>query len=499
MTPAIELEGITKSYGAKAANQDVTVRVQAGTIHALVGENGAGKSTLLSIAYGTTRADAGRLRLKGQEVARERHSPSQSIALGVGMVHQHFMLVPNLSVVDNVVLGREPRRGGFLDTRDTVKELEALGAKLGLPLDPRRLVGSLSVGEQQRVEILKALWRGADVLLLDEPTAVLTPPEVGELFGVLRRLAGEGKTIVIVTHKLDEVTALCDHITVMRRGQVVADLERGATAHEIARAMMGSDAEPTPQAETDRDARVGDSVLTVENLHVGRALRGVSFGVRAGEVLGVAGVQGSGQSELILAIAGLVTPTAGRIHLGATDVTALSVRARQRLGLGHIPEDRHHRGLVLDFTLSENLILGRQEEFARGMTIDRARVASHTQKRLAELDVRPPDPEAIAGSLSGGNQQKIVVGRELTRPGLRFLVASEPTRGVDIGASLLIHRRLRAARDAGAAVLLVSSDLHELRALSDRLVVMFRGAIAAELPRDSGDDVLGGYMTGATA
>jgi len=407
----------------------------------------------------------------------------------VGMVHQHFMLVPTLTVAENVVLGREPSRGGFLDRARAEREVAEVAASAELAVEPRRRVADLTVGEQQRVEILKALWRGAQVLLLDEPTAVLSPPEVKELFRVLRALRDAGKTVVLVTHKLDEVAAIADTTTVMRAGRVVATLPRGTPPGEIARAIVGGHEIPQPAREPTPP---GETLLRVEDLAAGR-LAGVSLAVRAGEIVGIAGVQGNGQTELVLAIAGLLAPARGRVILGGTDVTRASVAARLAGGLGHIPDDRHRRGVVLDFSLADNLRLGRQRELAR------AGLETWAAGRLREADVRPPDPSAAIRTLSGGNQQKLVVERELGRPGLRVLLAAEPTRGVDIGAAAAIHARILAAAGAGVGVLLVSSDLAELRRLADRLLVFYRGRIAAELAPSASDEELGALMTGAAA
>jgi simple sugar transport system ATP-binding protein len=490
VTAALSASGITRRFGALVANQDVGLSVAPGTVHAVVGENGAGKSTLLSILYGEVRADAGRLAVRGVEVPLARHSPAAAIELGLGLVHQHFMLVPTLTVAENVVLGREPVRRGLLDLGRAERELAAHAAAAELAVDPHRRVSELSVGEQQRVEILKALWRGAEVLLLDEPTAVLSPPEVKELFRVLRALAAGGKTVVLVTHKLDEVAAIADATTVMRAGRVVAELPGGSAPAEIARAIVGKD--ELPPAPRRARVEAGAAVLRVEGLGAGR-LADATLEVRAGEIVGVAGVQGNGQSELVLAIAGLVAPERGRVLLGGADLAGASVAARLAAGIGHIPEDRHRRAVVVDFDLAENLRLGRQRDLAL------AGFAARARRLLEEADVRPPDPGATLGTLSGGNQQKLVVTRELGRPGLRVLLAAEPTRGVDIGAAAAIRARLAAAADAGAAVLLVSSDLTELRELSGRLLVFYRGRVAAELAPTASDETLGALMTGAAA
>ena len=502
---ALELAGVTKRYGALAANRDVDLRVEAGSVHALVGENGAGKSTLMKVAYGQVRPDAGSLRIKGEPVDWARHGPAASIRRGVGMVHQHFMLVGPLTVTENLVLGREPRRGPFMDLDGAAAELSALAARFGFAVDPHARIEELSVGEQQRVEILKVLWQGCDVLILDEPTAVLTPAEVRELFGVLRALVAEGRTVVLITHKLDEVVAIADRVTVMRHGEVVGGMARGdLSAEAIARAMVGR---PVLMEVEKAPAAPGDVVLAVEGLTVaGRgsrpALDGVSFELRAGEVLGVAGVEGNGQTELVEALTGLRAPAAGRVTLSGRDVTVAPVAARHDAGLAHVPEDRHARGLVLEMSVSDNLLLGRQRELSRGPLLDREAVRGHAERLIREFDVRPADPAATVAGLSGGNQQKVVIARELSRPGLRLLVCAQPTRGVDIGAIELIHRRILAARDGGAAVLLVSAELSEVRSLADRVVVLHRGRIAGTfegeaLQEQSGLERLGELMLGA--
>jgi general nucleoside transport system ATP-binding protein len=485
----IAVAGLTKRFGSLAANDDVTLSVERGGIHAIVGENGAGKSTLLHLIYGELRPDAGRLTIGGVDVPLATHNPAGAIARGVGLVHQHFMLVPTLTVAENVVLGREPVHRGALDRARAEREVAEVAASAELTVEPRRRVADLTVGEQQRVEILKALWRGAEVLLLDEPTAVLSPPEVKELFRVLRALRDAGKTVVLVTHKLDEVTAIADATTVMRGGRVVASLPKGTPPGEIAKAIVGGhnivEAARQPTAP-------GEVLLDVEDLAGGR-LAGASLAVRKGEIVGIAGVQGNGQTELVLAVAGLLAPSRGRVLLGGNDVTRASVGARLARGLGHIPDDRHRRGVVLGFSLADNLRLGRQRELGQ------AGLEAFATARLTAADVRPPDANAVIQTLSGGNQQKLVVERELGRPGLRVLLAAEPTRGVDIGAAAAIHARILAAAGAGVGVLLVSSDLAELRRLADRLLVFFRGRIAAELAPSASDEELGALMTGAAA
>jgi len=482
-TPALELRGIDRRCGRVQANRKVDLVVQPGTIHCVVGENGAGKSTLMKIAYGLMRADAGTIAIRGEAIARTRHRPAEAIARGVGMVHQHFMLVGPLTVAENLVLGHEPRRRGQIDLARAEREIAALAARFGMAIEPRRRVEELSVGEQQRVEILRVLWLGAEVLILDEPTAVLTPGEVRALFAVLRTLVAEGKTVVLVTHKLDEVAAIADRVTVLRKGEVVAELPGAAPAEEIARAMVGR---PVLLEVDKGPSRPGDVVLSVNDLRVterGReALAGVCFEVRAGEILGFAGVEGNGQRELVLALAGLGAGSSGAVRLGGRDLGRATVSERQRLGLGLVPEDRQARGLVLEMSVADNLALGRLDEVARPLRLDRAAMRARAAQAIAELGVSPADPEATAASLSGGNQQKVVLARELGRPGLRCLVCAQPTRGVDIGAIEIIYRWLIAARDRGVAIVLVSAELTELRALCDRVAVLYRGRLVEVVP-----------------
>ena len=553
---AIRMAGVSKAFGAVQANRGASLEVAAGEIHALVGENGAGKSTLMRLLSGMHAPDAGTIEVAGRDVTG--WTTAEAIAAGVGMVHQHFMLVPTLTVAENVVLGREPVAGGRLDLARAEREVAALSAETGLAVEPRRLVAELSVGEAQRVEILKALFRGARVLILDEPTAVLSPPEVAELWRVLRRVRDGGATIVLITHKLDEVIDVSDRITVMRAGRTVAQMPTaGTTPAAIARAMVGRDvslagadgealgvaaaatAAPTPALPATPAARgappeisippsgapgtteptrpvpgartapapAAPAALEVRDLVVAgprtpRAVDGVSFTVAPGEILGVAGVEGNGQTELVEAIAGLRPVAAGSVRIvdargGTVDVTRLGVKARADAGLSHIPEDRHRRGLVLDYSVADNLILGRQHHFTRGGRLDFDAIARHAAARIGEFDIRPPSAALPARALSGGNQQKIVIAREMGRD-FQVLLAAQPTRGVDVGAIEFIHAQLRAARAAGRAVLLVSAELNEILALADRILVMYGGRAAALLSRaEATPELLGSYMTGA--
>ena len=498
--PAVELSGITKRFPGVIANDDVNLSVAEGEIHAVVGENGAGKSTLMKILYGMQPPDEGRMLVGGTEV--EFSSPSEAIEHGIGMVHQHFMLADNLTVLENVVLGAEPRRHGLIDRKAARRDLEALGASYGLDLHPDDLVETLEVGERQRVEIIKVLYRGARVLILDEPTAVLVPQEVEELFRNLRELKARGHTIIFIDHKLEEVLAIADTITVLRHGRTVATVDPAdVTAHELAELMVGSEL-PTPSTEP----RVADDHVTL-SLHDLSVLDGsgrpsldqVTLDVHRGEIVGVAGVEGNGQSELIEAILGLRQTSGGRLLLDGEDIGSWPVRRRREAGIGYVPEDRHRRGLLLDAPLWENAMLGHQTmaPFARGPFLDRSGARSATARIIEDFDVRTPGIDTSARALSGGNQQKLVIGREMAASP-RLLVAAHPTRGIDVGAQAAVWENLRAARREGLAVLLVSADLEELIGLADRLVVMLRGRVVAELdPATTTPRLLGGYMTGA--
>ena len=535
-TPAIRLTDIHKSFGPVLANRGASLEVARGEIHALVGENGAGKSTLMRVLSGMYAPDSGRMEVADATGALRDvtgWNTAAAIEAGVGMVHQHFMLVPTLTVAENLMLGAELTRNGPLRTLDrarAIEQVDALSTRTGLRVNAARRVSELSVGEAQRVEILKALYRGARTLILDEPTAVLSPPEVAELWEVLRQMRARGETIVLITHKLDEVMSISDTVTVMRHGRTISRLRTAETTpQEIAREMVGRDVQLASDMRRDavladeawvaapNDATPGagaDSLgsatfplpalevrgLVVANARRVDAVRDVSFTISPGEILGIAGVEGNGQTELIEAIAGLRRVRSGSILLDHRDITSASVRARGDAGLSHIPEDRHARGLVLDYSVADNLILGQQHHFARGgflNTLDIDRIASNARRQIAAFDIRPADPALPARALSGGNQQKIVVAREMGR-GFRVLLAAQPTRGVDVGAIEFIHGQLRAARAAGKAILLVSADLAEVLALSDRIAVMYGGRVVVVLPRAKAtEEVLGPYMTGA--
>ena len=516
--PAVRMTHVQKFFGPVRANSDASLDVNVGEIHAVVGENGAGKSTLLRVLSGMFAPDGGRVEVFGREVTG--WTTADAIAAGVGMVHQHFMLVPTLTVAENVVLGREPMSGMTYDRTFAEEALTKLSRETGLACQPSRLVSELSVGEAQRVEILKTLYRGAKLLILDEPTAVLSPPEVNELWKVLRTVRDGGATIVLVTHKLDELMDVTDRITVMRHGQTVATMRTSETTPAaIATAMVGRtvrlDANGMPRGTSDvpqpsthpsvasptpgyTDApRLRVSGVTVAGTRAKRAVDNLSLSIAPGEILGIAGVEGNGQTELIEAIAGLRSVSSGTITVDGTDVTRFSIGKRLALGITHIPEDRHARGLVLDYSIADNLILGRQKQYSWSGNIDRVRARAFAEDRIKAFDIRPAEPTLPARALSGGNQQKIVVAREMPED-FRVLLAAQPTRGVDVGAIEFIHDQLRAARRAGKAILLVSAELHEILALSDRVAVMYRGKIVTEMTRaDASEDVLGPWMTGA--
>jgi ABC-type uncharacterized transport system ATPase subunit len=504
-TPAIRMAGIDKAFGAIRANRGASLEVMPGEIHALVGENGAGKSTLMRILGGLMKPDAGRVEVNGRDVTG--WSTNDAISAGIGIVHQHFMLVPTLTVAENLVLGCEPStRGVVLDYRRAVDSVRKLSNETGLAAGPERLISDLSVGEAQRVEILKVLFRGARILVLDEPTAVLSPPEVRELWTVLRKLRDNGDTIVLITHRLDEVVELSDTITVMRAGQTVARIKTSETTpSEIARLMVGREVSLSAGKRVKPVTRPSDAPpdqgLDVRNLsimgsHGVRVVDGVSFSVKPGEILGIAGVEGNGQTELVEALAGLRAISSGDILIDGTDITRKTVAVRHDAGLSHIPEDRHRRGLILEYTVADNLILGLQKHFAKRGVIDGDRVMENAVREISAFDIRPGNPILAARALSGGNQQKVVVAREMGRS-FSVLLASQPTRGVDVGAIEFIHQQLLDARARGKAILLVSAELNEVLALSDRIAVMYRGKFAVVMPSaEASEETLGEYMIG---
>ncbi len=497
--PAVRLAGITKRFPGVVANDDINIEVRAGEIHAIVGENGAGKSTLMKILYGMQRPDEGTIEVSGR--AMHFRSPKDAIAAGIGMVHQHFMLADNLTVLENIVLGSEPHTGPLLDFGTARNRIRELSKTYGMALDPDELVETLSVGERQRVEIIKVLYRGARILILDEPTAVLVPQEVDELFKNLRELKREGVTVIFISHKLDEVLAIADRITVIRGGKTVKSVDPGeVTAHQLAELMVGSE---LPSPET-RASTVTDNVeLSVQDLSLRAAerweLQDISFEIHRGEVVGIAGVEGNGQAELVQVIMGLRTPEQGRIELSGTDITHASTHARRSAGIGYIPEDRHEMGLLLEAPLWENMMLGHQDKvpFAKGVWVNKAGARQRTADAIKEYRVAAPSVDVAAYALSGGNQQKLIVGREMmAQPSL--LIASQPTRGIDVGAQASVWEAIRAARRQGLALLLISADLEELIGLSDTLYVIYGGKLVAKLdPNSVTPAELGSYMTGA--
>jgi simple sugar transport system ATP-binding protein len=498
-TPVLELRGITKQFPGVLANDAVDFDLVRGEIHALLGENGAGKSTLMNILYGLYKADSGEILLNGKHVSFS--SAKDAIEAGIGMVHQHFMLIPVMTVAENVVLGTEPVRGSvFLDESGAEARVRELSQRFGLAVDPGARVEKISVGQQQRVEILKALYRRADILILDEPTAVLTPQEASDLFGILRALAQDGMSVIFISHKLNEVLEIADRVTVLRRGKVIETVpSAGATQESLARAMVGREVllrvEKSP-------ASPGDALLEVEDVHAEDdrglpALNGVSFEVRAGEIVGLAGIDGNGQTELVEALVGRRRAAEGGGVVHGADVTGAGPRHLIDVGVGHIPEDRHKLGLVLDFSIAENLSLHdyRKPPDSRFGWLWPRRLLARARQLIREFDIRGGVPQTRAASLSGGNQQKVVIAREIAASP-RALVAAQPTRGLDVGAIEYVHRRLVEERDEGKAVLLVSLELEEVRSLSDRILVMYEGKIVGEYSPEASEEELGLAMTG---
>jgi general nucleoside transport system ATP-binding protein len=496
--PALELRGITKRFGPVVANDGIDFDLRPGEVHALLGENGAGKSTLMSILYGLYSPDEGEIRVNGEPA--EVASPSRAIDLGIGMVHQHFMLVPVMTVTENIVLGQEPVRGALLDVREGARRVKELSDRYGLAVDPDAVIEQVSVGMQQRVEILKTLYRDARILILDEPTAVLTAQETKELFEVLRALKEDGVSIVFISHKLNEVLEIADRVTVLRRGKRIDTVPKeGATEQSLARLMVGRDVLLRVNKE---QAKRGELVLEVEDLHVRderglEAVKGVDLSVRGGEVVALAGVDGNGQLELVQAIAGVRQPESGRVSIGGRDVTGLGVRATTEAGVAHIPEDRQLFGLVLNFTLAENLALReyREPPISNHGLLSIGEMKRRASALLKEYDVRGGEPDTLASALSGGNQQKVAVAREIASDP-KLLIAHQPTRGLDVGAIEFVHSRLLAERAEGRGILLVSLEFEEVRGLADRIVVIYEGKIVGEFPPDVSEEQLGVAMTG---
>lgn len=499
--PAIELIGIDKKFGAVHANKNINLTVAKGSIHGIIGENGAGKSTLMSILYGFYQADQGSIQIGGKPTTIR--DSQAAISAGIGMVHQHFMLVENFTVLENLMLGAEggaTLAKGVDSARAALKKLEE---DYELEVDPDAVIEELPVGLQQRVEILKALYRGAEILILDEPTGVLTPAEADHLFKILGVLRDQGKTVILITHKLREIMAITDTVSVMRRGEIVATCKTAeTTVEELAELMVGR----RVLLHVDKQpANPGDIYLSVRNLTV-KDSRGVvmvdnvSFDVRSGEIVGIAGVAGNGQSELLEAITGIRKPTSGEIWIGGRNVAGLDPAELRGIGVAHIPEDRHHMGLVLPFEESQNAILGyhRDERYGKGFFLDPDAIRKAAVAEIEKYDIRPPNPRLKTANFSGGNQQKIVVAREIERDP-KLLIVGQPTRGVDIGAIEFIHKRIVETRDAGKAVLLVSVELDEIRSLSDRILVMFAGKVVGEKTPDAGEQTLGLMMAGIAA
>lgn len=502
MAPILELRGITKRFPGVLANDNIDLTLEKGEILALLGENGAGKTTLMNILYGLYTPDHGEILIQGKKV--EIHGPHDAIAYGIGMVHQHFMLVPVFTVTENVMLGVESVRSGiFLDRETAAKRIREISQQFGLKVDPDSLVEDLPVGLQQRVEIIKVLYREASILILDEPTAVLTPQEVEEFFKIVQSLVDAGKSVIFITHKLKEVLAVADRIMVLRGGKLVGTaLPEEATESSLAEMMVGRAVLLSTEKET---AKPGEVVLEVSSLHVLDdrklpAVKGVSLTVRAGEVLGIAGVQGNGQTELVEALTGLREVKEGQIDLLGKDITRASPRAVREAGSAHVPEDRQEDGLVLPFTIADNLVLNTyyEEPFAKGLILQKEEIAQSASLRVKEFDIRTPGISVPVSNLSGGNQQKVIVAREFSRP-IKLLIASQPTRGLDVGSIEYIHGRLIEKRNEGCAILLVSSELDEIMNLSDRIAVMFGGKIVAVLPASEATrEQLGLLMAGVS-
>lgn len=502
MPAVIEMKGIGKSFPGIRANDNINFALEQGEIHVLLGENGAGKSTLMNILYGLYQPDEGQIYVKGKPVRVT--NPNVAISQGIGMVHQHFMLVQPFTVTENIILGKEPRKGTTLDLDKAIKDVEEISKRYELNVDARAVVRDISVGMQQRVEILKTLYRGAEILILDEPTAVLTPQEIEELGVILRSLVKQGKSIILITHKLKEVMAMSDRVTIVRRGKVIDTLNTKDTSiDELAEKMVGRKVTLTVEKQ---EAKVTTPILEIKGLKVLdsrklEAVKGVDLQVRGGEILGIAGVDGNGQNELVQAITGLSKAEAGEILLNGKEITNLAPREVIESGVGHIPEDRHKRGLVLNFSLAENSIMGshHKKKFGKGMGLSYQKIKEYSRKLIKEYDVRTPSENVLAKSLSGGNQQKLIVAREIDRdPSL--CIASQPTRGLDVGAIEFVHKKLIELRDEGKAVLLVSLELDEVMDLSDRIAVMYDGNIVGILDaKDATEKKLGIMMAGGSA
>ncbi|MCD1260053.1 ABC transporter ATP-binding protein [Paenibacillus athensensis] len=499
--PVVELVNITKRFPGIVANDAISLKLAQGEIHALLGENGAGKSTLMNILFGLYQPDEGSIRLHGQEVSID--SPNRAIELGIGMVHQHFKLVQPFTVAENIILGMEPRKGVRIDYRTAREKVRRLSEQYGLKVDADARIEDISVGMQQRVEILKTLYRGADILIFDEPTAVLTPQEISELMTIMRNLVKEGKSIILITHKLKEIMEIADTVTIIRRGKVIDSLARkDANPQLLAEKMVGRGVSFKVEKQA---AAPGAAVLEVQGLtarnHQGlAALRGINLTVRSGEILGIAGVDGNGQSELIEALTGLRPVDGGKVLLNGKEITGQTPRAISEAGLSHIPEDRHKHGLVLDFTMSENMVLETyfHKAYNRGGLLNYEAIDRHAEKLISKFDVRTPSIYNKARSLSGGNQQKAIIAREIDK-NPQLLIAAQPTRGLDVGAIEFVHRQLIEQRDQGKAVLLISFELDEIMNVADRIAVIYEGQIVGEvLPQETSDREIGLMMAGSS-
>ena len=500
---AIEMLHITKRFPGIVANDDITLQLKKGEIHALLGENGAGKSTLMSVLFGLYRPEEGVIKKDGQEV--EIRDPNDANALGIGMVHQHFKLVECFTVLDNIIMGVEPCRHGFLQKGEARKKVMALSEKYGLHVDPDALVEDITVGMQQRTEILKMLYRDNEILIFDEPTAVLTPQEIEELMQIMRSLAAEGKSILFISHKLNEIMEVADRCSVLRKGKYIGTVNIADTSREeLSRMMVGRDVEFVVHKEP---AKPGETILEVEGLtiaskaHNNTAVKNVSFTVRAGEIVCIAGIDGNGQTELVYGLTGLESAKSGRICLRGEDITHASIRRRSTMGMSHIPEDRHKHGLVLDYSLEDNMVLQRyfEPEFVtKTGFLKRRAIRAYASRLIEQYDVRSGQgPVTVARSMSGGNQQKAIIAREIDK-NPELLIAVQPTRGLDVGAIEYIHKQIVSQRDSGKGVLLVSLELDEVMALSDRILVMYEGEIVGELdPKTTTVEELGLYMAGA--
>ena len=500
---AIEMLNITKRFPGIIANDNITLQLKPGEIHALLGENGAGKSTLMSVLFGLYQAEEGIIKKNGQEV--KINDPNDANALGIGMVHQHFKLVECFSVLDNIILGVEDTKAGMLQREQSRQKVMELSEKYGLQVNPDALIEDISVGMQQRTEILKMLYRDNEILIFDEPTAVLTPQEIEELLQIMKNLAAEGKSILFISHKLNEIISVADRCSVLRKGKYIGTVDiAGCTKEDLSRMMVGRDVEFAVQKE---EAKPADVILNVENLTVAskiskkNAVDNVSFQVRAGEIVCIAGIDGNGQSELVYGISGLEPVTGGSIHLCGKDITKTPIRKRSTMGMSHIPEDRHKHGLVLDYTLEDNMILQRyfETKFTNRMGfLRRKNIRSFAQELIDQYDVRSGQgPITKARAMSGGNQQKAIIAREIDKDP-QLLIAVQPTRGLDVGAIEFVHKQIVAQRDAGKAVLLVSLELDEVMSVSDRILVMYEGQIVGELdPKKTTVEELGLYMAGA--